>query len=189
MIPRWSLVPDRYRLPQHSRAPLAARKTRRREWLPPLGWASSGLQTDLHSRGTAFAVRRWKTTRMTSPSERCTSAAWPWARPAWWPGEARWPNTRHATTPGKPLPPCGHPSSHLARSAHRPLEITQLNRTGIVLRQTTQEEQRQANGTDLASCSLFSNTVKMLLNESFSSNEALAPLLSVVFGEATIRTR
>jgi len=45
--------------------------------------------------------------------------------------------------------------SHLARSAHRPLEITQLNRTGIVLRQTTREEQRQANGTDLASCSLF----------------------------------
>ena len=155
MMPRWSLVPDRYRLPQHSRAPLAARKTRRREWLPPLGWASSGLQTDLHSRGTAFAVRRWKTTRTTSPSERCTSAAWPWARPAWWPGEARWPNTRHATTPGNPLPPCAHPSSHLARSAHRPLEITQLNRTGIVLRQTTREEQRQANGTDLASCSLF----------------------------------
>lgn len=82
-------------------------------------------------------------------------AVWPWARPAWWPGEARWPNTRHATITGKPLPPCGHPSSHLARSAHRPLEITQLNRTGIVLRQTTREEQRQANGTDLASCSLF----------------------------------
>jgi len=36
---------------------------------------------------------------------------------------------------------------------------------------------------------LVSNTVKLLLNESFSSNEALAPLLSVVFGEATIRTR
>jgi hypothetical protein len=46
MIPRWSLVPDRHRLPQHSRAPLAARKTTRREWLPPLGWVSSGLQTD-----------------------------------------------------------------------------------------------------------------------------------------------
>ena len=30
---------------------------------------------------------------------------------------------------------------------------------------------------------LVSNTVKLLLNESFSSNEALAPLLSVVFGE------
>ena len=26
MIPRWSLVPDRYRLPQHSRAPLTALK-------------------------------------------------------------------------------------------------------------------------------------------------------------------
>jgi hypothetical protein len=43
----------------------------------------------------------------------------------------------------------------LARSVHRPLEITQLNRTCIALRQATGEEQRQATGTDVAGRSLF----------------------------------